>query len=57
MGHLLQLLQRLHSDGSGQDVGEYALIATFIGLASFAFLGPIGTQVSKYWSNLNATLT
>ena len=54
---MIELLKRIHQEESGQDVIEYVLIATFIGVAAFAFVGPIGTQVSKYWSNLNAALT
>jgi Flp pilus assembly pilin Flp len=49
---MLNLLKKLHSDESGQDVIEYVLVAAIITVASIATIGQVGTHVSTMWNNL-----
>ena len=54
---MVELLQKLHRDESGQDVIEYILIAALISIVAIATLPTITAKVSAYWSNLNTALT
>jgi Flp pilus assembly pilin Flp len=50
------LFNRFVHEESGQDLIEYGLLIGIITAGSIAFIGPIGTKVKGYFSNLNAAL-
>ena len=54
---MVDLLKKLHSDESGQDIIEYVFIAAAISVAGFAIIPGIATKVSSYWTKLNTNLT
>jgi pilus assembly protein Flp/PilA len=49
---MLNLLKKLHSDESGQDVIEYILVAAIITVASIGAISNVGSHVSTMWNNL-----
>jgi pilus assembly protein Flp/PilA len=40
----------------GQDLIEYALVASLISLAAVATIGPIGTKIAAIFTNINTQL-
>jgi pilus assembly protein Flp/PilA len=56
MKNILHTLRNLHSDESGQDLIEYALIACLIALAAVTTMSTLGTAVNKAFSSITAAL-
>jgi pilus assembly protein Flp/PilA len=54
---VLQLLRTLHSDESGQDLIEYALIAGLIALAAVTTMSSLGTAINTVFSSISSSLT
>jgi Flp pilus assembly pilin Flp len=54
---MLELLKKLNTEESGQDIIEYVLIAALITVAAMATLPIVGSKVSNYWTNLNAKMS
>jgi Flp pilus assembly pilin Flp len=54
---MVDLLKKLHSDESGQDIIEYVFIAAAISVAGFAIIPHVASSVSSYWSKLSGQLT
>ena len=50
------LFNRFVKEESGQDLIEYGLLIGIITAGAIAFIGPIGSKVNGYFSNLNAQL-
>lgn len=50
------LFNRFVRDEAGQDLIEYGLLIGIITAGAIAFIGPIGSKVNVYFSNLNANL-
>ena len=50
-------VSRLICREDGQDLVEYALLASLLALASIAFIGPVGTTIANVFSNVNTSLT
>jgi pilus assembly protein Flp/PilA len=50
------LLNKFISDESGQDLIEYALIASLIALGAVAVLGPLSTAINKAYSDITTAL-
>ena len=50
------MLTRLTRDDQGQDLIEYGLLIGIITAGAITFIGPIGSKVNTYFSNLNAKL-
>ena len=51
-----QLIGRLVREESGQDLIEYGLLIGIITAGAITFIGPIGSKVNSYFSNLNGQL-
>ncbi len=49
-------ITRLIREESGQDLIEYGLLIGIITAGAIAFVGPIGSKVASYFSNLNTQL-
>lgn len=50
------LFNKFVRDEAGQDLIEYGLLIGIITAGAIAFIGPIGSKVSTYFSNLNSQL-
>ncbi len=50
------LVSQLARDDRGQDLIEYGLLIGIITAGAIAFIGPIGSKVASYFSNLNSKL-
>jgi pilus assembly protein Flp/PilA len=50
------LLGRLVREEEAQDLIEYALLAALIALAAIAVLGPLGTAISKQFTDVKTEL-
>lgn len=50
--HLHAWLRRLRQDDSGQDLIEYALLATFVSLAAAAAVASLGTTISGVFDDI-----
>lgn len=48
---------RFINDESGQNLIEYALIATLIGLAAITALTPLGTEIKTAFNNIRTQLS
>ncbi len=46
----------LHSDESGQDLIEYALIAALLALAAVATMSTLGSSINQAFSKIGSTL-
>ncbi len=51
-----RLLSPLLRDDQGQDLIEYGLLIGIITAGAVTFVGPIGSKVAGYFSNLNSKL-
>ena len=51
-----RMLRGFVADESGQDIIEYALLASFVALVSIAGLKLLGSQVAKSFKPLSQTL-
>lgn len=54
---MMNLLKQLHSEESGQDLIEYALIGLLIALAAIAAMGTVGQSINKEFSKISSSLT
>lgn len=54
---MLEFVQKLHKDESGQDIIEYIFIAAAISVAGFAVIPGVASSVSSYWHKLSGSLT
>jgi pilus assembly protein Flp/PilA len=57
MNNLKQQLLKLASDESGQDLIEYALMASLLGLGTLAGLRGVKTSISNSFGQIGNTLT
>lgn len=56
---MVQVITRLCAlvrDDNGQDLIEYALIASLIAIVAIVSIGNAGTEVSRLWTNIAAGL-
>jgi pilus assembly protein Flp/PilA len=51
------LIQRFIREEDGQDLIEYALLAAFISIVAIAMIIAVGTDVNRYFSNVQSSLT
>jgi pilus assembly protein Flp/PilA len=54
---MLNMLEKLLKEESGQDLVEYALLAMFISISAVAILPAVATNLSTYFSKIAAPLT
>jgi Flp pilus assembly pilin Flp len=52
-----QLMKRLWKEEEGQDLIEYALLITLIGLAVITAMSPLATAISKVFNNASTCLS
>lgn len=50
-------LQRFWQEEEGQDLVEYALLLTFISLATIAALSGVKNQVMSLWNSINKAIS
>jgi pilus assembly protein Flp/PilA len=50
------ILNNLLRDESGQDLIEYALVASLIALGAVAAIGSVGTTITNVFTSLNSQL-
>jgi pilus assembly protein Flp/PilA len=50
-------LRELHSDESGQDLIEYALVAALIALGAATTMGTLATSINSVFTKINSKLT
>ena len=53
---LYVIFQDLKSGEEGQDLVEYALLISFIALLCIAAIAPVGSSLSKMYSNIGTTV-
>ncbi len=54
---MYKLLRKLHRQDEGQDMVEYALLASFISIAAIATIQLIGPLVLAIYERIEAALT
>lgn len=54
---ILRVLRNLHSDESGQDLIEYALVAALIAFAAVTTMQSLATAVNNAFSKIGSNLT
>jgi pilus assembly protein Flp/PilA len=54
---ILATLSALHTDESGQDLIEYALVAALIAFGSVATMNTLATNISSAFSKIGSKLT
>jgi pilus assembly protein Flp/PilA len=54
---MLNFLQRLHKDESGQDLIEYALMAGFVAVAAGAIMPGVSENISSIFSKVSSVMT
>lgn len=52
-----QLLTKLITDESGQDLIEYALVAALVGLGSVASMNSLATSIGNTFNGIGSSLT
>jgi len=55
--NILRTLHALHSDESGQDLIEYALVAALIAFSAVTSMGILATNINRAFSNISSTLS
>ncbi len=55
--HVLQVLHALHTEESGQDLIEYALVAALIALAAVAGMNVVASQINNGFSKIGSKLS
>ena len=55
--NILRTLNALHTDESGQDLIEYALVAFLIAFAAVASMSGLATKINAAYSAVGAKLT
>lgn len=56
MGSLMKLLARLARDEEGQDLIEYALLATFVSLLAIVGAGLLGAALNNWYSQVSSNV-
>ncbi|HTW49147.1 MAG TPA: Flp family type IVb pilin [Acidobacteriaceae bacterium] len=51
-----ELLQRIWHDESGQDLIEYALIATLVALVAISGLNGLATKITSYYTGIGTDM-
>lgn len=54
--NVLRTLRNLHNDESGQDLIEYALVASLIAFGSVATMSALATSISTAFSKIGSKL-
>jgi pilus assembly protein Flp/PilA len=54
---MLNFLQRLNKDESGQDLIEYALMAGFVAVAAGAIMPGVSENISSIFSKVSSVMT
>jgi len=54
---MIEFLKRLHTDESGQDLIEYALIAALIAVGSVVTMQSLATAISSEFGKIGTYLT
>jgi pilus assembly protein Flp/PilA len=54
--NILHILRSLHNDESGQDLIEYALVATMIAFASVVAMGTLATKINTAFASIGTKL-
>lgn len=57
MKKLHLLLVNLAKEESGQDLIEYALVASLVGLGAVATLGPLATEIGAVFTSIKTSLS
>ena len=55
--HVSHFFRKLHSDESGQDLIEYALVAALVGFAAVAGMNALASQINQAFSKIGSTLS
>jgi pilus assembly protein Flp/PilA len=55
--HILKILSRLHSDESGQDLIEYALVAALIAFGAVAAMNNLAVTINSAFSTIGSKLS
>jgi pilus assembly protein Flp/PilA len=56
MKNVLRTLHALHTDESGQDLIEYALVASLIAFGAVATMQTLATNINTAYSNIGSKL-
>ena len=56
-GSMKNLIQRFIREDEGQDLIEYALLAAFISIVAIAMIIAVGSDVNRYFENVQSVLT
>jgi len=57
MQNFKQLVNNLISDESGQDLIEYALVASLVALGAVASMGKIASSINSAFNSISSSLT
>jgi pilus assembly protein Flp/PilA len=57
MQNFKQLVNNLISDESGQDLIEYALVASLVALGAVASMNKIASSINSAFTNISTSLT
>lgn len=57
MMNVKQLLKKLATEDSGQDLIEYALVAALVGLGSVAAIGSLTNSIGNTFNSVGSQLT
>ena len=57
MQNFKQLVNNLISDESGQDLIEYALVASLVALGAVATMGKVASAINSQFTNVANTIT
>ena len=52
-----KMIQRFIREEAGQDLIEYALLAAFISIVAVTMIIAVGSDVNRYFSNVQQSLT
>lgn len=55
--NILSVLRNLHNDESGQDLIEYALVASLIAFGAVATMNTLGSNISTAFGSIGSKLT
>jgi pilus assembly protein Flp/PilA len=56
MKKMMVVLKKMIADESGQDLIEYALVASLLGLVAVAALQPLGTKIATVFTTITTSL-
>jgi len=57
MKKIMAVIKGIIADESGQDLIEYALVASLLGLAAVATLKPLATEIGVVFTAITTSLT